>query len=77
MYSSNQGAYDHFMPRTTDDQTHFFPIDLKEEKVKQVVCGYEHCLALTNSGLIFGWGCNGYGQLAIEEIRNRDAKWML
>ena len=29
----------------------------------QVVCGYAHSLALTDTGELFSWGSNSYGQL--------------
>lgn len=29
----------------------------------QVVCGYAHTLALTDTGIMFAWGSNSYGQL--------------
>uniref|UniRef100_F6YMX2 RCC1 and BTB domain-containing protein 1 n=1 Tax=Ciona intestinalis TaxID=7719 RepID=F6YMX2_CIOIN len=31
--------------------------------IAQVVCGYAHALALTDNGVVFGWGANSYGQL--------------
>jgi len=31
--------------------------------VTQVVCGFAHCLALTDQGEIYAWGANSYGQL--------------
>lgn len=33
--------------------------------VVQVSCGYKHCLALTNNGELYAWGCNDYGQLGL------------
>ncbi|CAD8075061.1 unnamed protein product [Paramecium primaurelia] len=32
-------------------------------EVKQIECGYNHCMALTNVGAILEWGDNEYGQL--------------
>ena len=29
----------------------------------QVACGYAHALALSDSGIVYGWGANSYGQL--------------
>ena len=29
----------------------------------KVVCGYAHTLALSDSGELYGWGANSYGQL--------------
>ncbi|CAH1793710.1 unnamed protein product, partial [Owenia fusiformis] len=31
----------------------------------QVVCGYDHCLALTKDGRVFTWGSNSHGQLGL------------
>nr|CAB3265492.1 RCC1 and BTB domain-containing protein 1 [Phallusia mammillata] len=31
--------------------------------IQQVICGYAHTLALTDDGVVFGWGANSYGQL--------------
>uniref|UniRef100_A0A1B6DL92 HECT domain-containing protein n=1 Tax=Clastoptera arizonana TaxID=38151 RepID=A0A1B6DL92_9HEMI len=33
--------------------------------VVQITCGYKHCLALTNNGRLYGWGCNEAGQIGI------------
>ena len=35
------------------------------EKIKQIECGYSHCLALTDSGRIFSWDFNSYEELGI------------
>ncbi len=29
----------------------------------QIVCGFAHCLALTDQGELYAWGANSYGQL--------------
>jgi alpha-tubulin suppressor-like RCC1 family protein len=31
--------------------------------IVDVVCGFYHCLAISNKGEIFAWGENRYGQL--------------
>nr|CAD7462118.1 unnamed protein product [Timema tahoe] len=33
--------------------------------VIQITCGLNHCLALTNSGVLYSWGCNKHGQLGL------------
>jgi alpha-tubulin suppressor-like RCC1 family protein len=38
----------------------------KSEKIVMISCGGEHSLALTESGLVFGWGSNKRGQLGVE-----------
>jgi hypothetical protein len=35
-----------------------------DEKVIQISCGYWHSMALTESGRVFSWGSNDFGQLA-------------
>jgi alpha-tubulin suppressor-like RCC1 family protein len=30
----------------------------KETRVKKVVCGFRHSLAITEDGKLFGWGYN-------------------
>ena len=41
------------------------------EKVKQIECGSEHCLALTDSGQIFIWGNNYKGRLGVGSMEKR------
>ena len=41
------------------------------KKIRQVVCGYNHSLALTDSGQIYAWGCNNMGQLGTGDTTNR------
>ena len=36
----------------------------------QIVCGYAHTLALTDTGRMFAWGSNSYGQLGISNKAN-------
>uniref|UniRef100_A0A6B2EBR4 Putative hect e3 ubiquitin ligase n=1 Tax=Phlebotomus kandelakii TaxID=1109342 RepID=A0A6B2EBR4_9DIPT len=38
---------------------------LSTKHVVQIVSGHFHCLALTNSGEIYAWGANNFGQLGI------------
>jgi alpha-tubulin suppressor-like RCC1 family protein len=33
------------------------------EKVKAISCGFKHALALTESGCVYSWGQNSFGQL--------------
>jgi alpha-tubulin suppressor-like RCC1 family protein len=47
----------------------FKPIRVNEfngEKVKAISCGLWHSMALTESGRVFSWGNNAWGQLGIE-----------
>nr|CAH0100079.1 unnamed protein product [Daphnia galeata] len=37
--------------------------NLNKVFVTQIVCGFAHCLALTDQGEIYAWGANSYGQL--------------
>jgi hypothetical protein len=38
----------------------------ESEKIVMISCGYEHSLALTESGRVFGWGKNYFGQLGVD-----------
>jgi alpha-tubulin suppressor-like RCC1 family protein len=38
--------------------------ELEGKKIKEVVCGYSHTLALGEDGVVWAWGDNEYGQLA-------------
>jgi len=38
---------------------------LKPSIIVQIACGKKHCLALTNEGKLWSWGCNTAGQLGI------------
>jgi hypothetical protein len=38
----------------------------ENEKIVMISCGYEHSLALTESGRVFGWGSNWSGQLGVD-----------
>ncbi|KAL9642033.1 hypothetical protein ABK040_004085 [Willaertia magna] len=40
---------------------------LNGERIVEVACGYAHILLLTESGKIFGFGDNYYGQLGVKE----------
>ncbi|XP_041638287.1 RCC1 and BTB domain-containing protein 1-like [Cheilinus undulatus] len=42
-----------------------------EDRVFQVVCGYGHCLAQTDEGLLYAWGANTYGQLGTGNKSNQ------
>jgi hypothetical protein len=39
--------------------------DFNDERIVMISCGYWHSMALTESGRVFSWGCNGFGQLGI------------
>ncbi|CAG2165446.1 unnamed protein product [Oppiella nova] len=41
---------------------------LNDLNVCQISCGYEHALALTSTGSVYGWGDNGYGQVGTEHV---------
>ncbi|XP_055679804.1 probable E3 ubiquitin-protein ligase HERC4 isoform X2 [Lutzomyia longipalpis] len=50
---------------------------LSTKHVIQIVSGHFHCLALTNSGEIYAWGMNNYGQLGIGQGPEKVSKPML
>ncbi|XP_065807795.1 RCC1 and BTB domain-containing protein 1 isoform X2 [Labrus bergylta] len=39
--------------------------------ISQIVCGYGHCLAQTDEGLLYAWGANTYGQLGTGNKSNQ------
>jgi hypothetical protein len=42
------------------------------EKIIQISCGYEHSMALTESGRVFSWGCNEFSQLGLDNDNDND-----
>jgi hypothetical protein len=38
----------------------------ENEKIVMISCGWEHSLALTESGRVFGWGINDVGELGVD-----------
>ncbi len=46
-------------------------IDLGEEKVISVACGFDHTCALLESGRAKCWGINKFGQLGLGDTQNR------
>ncbi len=39
--------------------------DFNDERIVMISCGYWHSMALTESGHVFSWSCNGFGQLGM------------
>ncbi len=50
---------------------HAFPGDGRH-KVKDIVCGKEHCLLLTEHGQVFSWGGGSRGQLGHGSLNNEE-----
>ena len=46
---------------------------LEDKKIIKIFCGYDHCFAISNSGVIYGWGLNESGQLALDDKENRNS----
>jgi hypothetical protein len=44
----------------------FINSSFQNEKIKMISCGAFHSLALTESGRVFGWGNNIFGQLGVD-----------
>ena len=38
---------------------------LKDIIIRDVACGFDHCLAVTIEGRCYGWGNNEYSQLGL------------
>ena len=41
------------------------------EKITSISCGYYHALALTQTGKVYAWGCNGCGQLGLKDTQEK------
>ena len=39
--------------------------DLNDINIKQISCGSEHTLVLSNEGIVYGWGLNKYGEIGM------------
>lgn len=39
--------------------------------LQQIVCGYNHTLALSDEGKLYAWGANAYGQLGTGNKANQ------
>ena len=42
---------------------------LSDKNIITISCGYNHCLALSSNGQIYGWGLNDEGQVGCGKIR--------
>ena len=40
-------------------------VPLKDELIKEIVCGYSHTLAINQFGQMYSWGNNENGQLGL------------
>jgi len=47
------------------------PVASLQERVKRVSCGWNHTLALLESGQLVVSGNNGYGQLGVAEVQKQ------
>ncbi|GAB6032349.1 RCC1 and BTB domain-containing protein 2 [Chamberlinius hualienensis] len=59
---------------TGSNQTQTIPtnvVNLTGIVIVKVVCGYAHTLALSDEGMLYGWGDNSYGQLGNGRRDNR------
>lgn len=41
---------------------------LTNHSIVKIACGLNHCLALSEAGQIFSWGCNLFGQLGMTHL---------
>ena len=46
---------------------------LEDKKIIKLFCGSEHCFAISNSGVIYGWGWNERGELGLNDKKNRNS----
>jgi len=47
---------------------HLRELDRRQETLQQVASGSEHCLVLSDRGLVYSWGWNEHGQLGTPEV---------
>ncbi|XP_049804341.1 probable E3 ubiquitin-protein ligase HERC4 isoform X1 [Schistocerca nitens] len=47
---------------------------LATSHVVQITSGHNHCLALTNNGELYAWGCNEYGQLGLGSSVSKETR---
>ena len=45
---------------------------LEDKKIIKLFCNY-HCFAISNSGVIYGWGKNELGELGLNDKKNRNS----
>ncbi|TVY43224.1 Protein pim1 [Lachnellula subtilissima] len=43
------------------------PCRVALSKIKQIACGAYHCFAIDESGLVYAWGSNNFGQTGIQD----------
>ena len=46
---------------------------LEDKKIIKLFCGPYNCFAISNSGVIYGWGWNDRGQLALNDKKDRNS----
>ena len=46
---------------------------LEDKKIIKLFGGYQHCFAISNSGVIYGWGNNKRGQFALNDEESRNS----
>ncbi|KAH6579285.1 hypothetical protein BASA60_003337 [Batrachochytrium salamandrivorans] len=61
---TNRMTYDPQMPK---------PITwVKDKKIVAITCGTNHSLALDDQGVVYSWGCGGYGRLGLPDSPPKD-----
>ncbi|KAJ3530412.1 hypothetical protein NM688_g7713 [Phlebia brevispora] len=38
---------------------------MDDKKITQIACGQQHSVALSEDGMVYVWGCNGYGRMGL------------
>ena len=72
LWACGQNNYGQLGLGDTDNRTTFIQVTTNTNNIKSVNCGYEHTIILKNDGTLWGCGYNGYGQLGLEDVNNRN-----
>lgn len=62
---------------TSDSRPHASPVSVKglaEIRIVDVATGYEHACAVAESGMVYCWGGNDFGQLGVEACSSRASR---
>ncbi|KJE88999.1 hypothetical protein CAOG_00561 [Capsaspora owczarzaki ATCC 30864] len=52
-------------------------LHMNSNRIASISCGAEHTVAITNEGMVYAWGANGYGQLGLGDTDKRTKPTML
>eukprot|EP01117_Protostelium_nocturnum_P020707 TRINITY_DN9462_c0_g1_i1.p1 TRINITY_DN9462_c0_g1~~TRINITY_DN9462_c0_g1_i1.p1 ORF type:complete len:419 (-),score=71.20 TRINITY_DN9462_c0_g1_i1:47-1303(-) len=65
-------GYGYFGQLGVDSMTSYVPVQIPSlKKITKVAAGEAHSMAISESGQVFSWGCNRYGQLGHGDLIHR------